>query len=255
MTLRKPDYERNGIVLFNADCRDILPHLSGVDAVVTDPPYGIVNQFGSNTGNGTRTMQFAGDDAEAVGLAVGLAVQACNKSASAFVFAGFDTVEFARDALRKGEFTVKPAAWFKKCPPPAGFGNWWPSAFEIAMYGYRNSPWFGDDDPKRCNVFVEDSYRFGQPGKVDHPTQKPLRLIQKVVESIVPVGAVAIDPFLGSGTTAVACARTGRCCIGIEKEPRYFNIAVKRIDRELDQPRLFPPAPDQQIQAELFKDA
>lgn len=229
--------------LYHGDCLEALPTLAPgrIDAVVTDPPYGIVNRFGecntcgSSGNNGTRKLEFHFDSVsgvrEMIREAISLSALACRSTAAAFVFCGFDTAELGRDALRDRGFVVKPAAWVKTCPPPAGCGNWWPSAFELAMYGYRASPWFGDDDPKRSNVFLGDSYRHGQPGKVDHPTQKPLWLMHRIVESIVPHRGLALDPFMGSGTTGVACVRTGRRFIGVEIERKYFDLACQRIEQ------------------------
>jgi site-specific DNA-methyltransferase (adenine-specific) len=161
--------------------------------------------------------------------ALEIAVSRCEKSSACFIFCGGDQFGRVLEVPRQAGFLVKPAAWVKQCPPPAGKGNWWPSAFELAVYGYRYSPYFGDTDPKRCNVFVADSYRFGQPGKVDHPTQKPLGLVMRIVNAIVRPNGTALDPFMGSGTTGVACVRLGRQFLGIEKEERYFDIAVRRI--------------------------
>ncbi len=139
--------------------------------------------------------------------------------------------------------TPKPGSWVKECPPPAGAGNWWPSGFEHAVYAYRSGAWFGDTDPKRSNVWLADSYRFGQPGKEDHPTQKPLDLMSRLVRSIVAPGALALDPFMGSGTTGVAAVNLGRKFIGIEIEPKYFDIACRRIQAALDAPDLFIEKP------------
>jgi len=66
-----------------------------------------------------------------------------------------------------------------------------------------------------------------------HPCEKPLGPCQRLVEMLAHQDSTVLDPFLGSGTTAIACIRTGRQCIGIEKEQRYFDIACKRIDNEL----------------------
>jgi DNA modification methylase len=121
------------------------------------------------------------------------------------------------------------------------------------MYGYRPGAWFGDQTAKRCNVVVCDSYRHGIRDfeKADHPTQKWLPMIHRIVESIVPHGASALDPFMGSGTTGVACVRTGRRFIGIEKEPKYFTIAIDRIKKELDRYPLFQEE-KQQVQGSLL---
>ena len=118
----------------------------------------------------------------------------------------------------------------------------------MAVYGYRPGAYFNDPDPCRTNVFVADSYRYGQPGKVDHPTQKPLGLIKRLVGAMVPQHGTALDPFMGSGTTGVACAQLDRKFIGIEIEPKYFDIACERIQTAYDQPDLFiaPPAKPKQ---------
>lgn len=242
----KPYYEdvTAGIVIYHGDCRDVLPTIESgcMDALITDPPYGIVNRFGRAVIRGrTRTMQFDWDQTghvrevigEGIGEGIGESIRTLKKTAAAFVFAGMDTVELARDHLRAGGFVVKPAAWVKKYPPPAMKGNWWPSGFELAMYAYRNSPWFGDDDPKRSNVFVHDTYRHGQPGKVGHPTQKPLGLMRRIVGSIVPPGGVCVDPFMGSGTTLVAAKDLGRKAVGIEVNEQYCELAAERLRQSL----------------------
>jgi site-specific DNA-methyltransferase (adenine-specific) len=230
----KPTWQtENGDVrLYFGDAREVLPTLEvESDALLTDPPYGIVNQFGENEGNGTRTMQFEWDSPDItlqVLEALPVAFSRCKSKSGAFVFCGGDQFGQILEVVRAAGYVAKPAAWFKECPPPAGAGNWWPSAFEFAVYGYKNSPYFGDTDPKRNNAFWSDSYRYGQPGKVNHPTQKPLRLIKRLVNAIVPPRGVALDCYLGSGTTAVACIETGRRCIGIERNPEYFAICEDR---------------------------
>jgi len=84
-----------------------------------------------------------------------------------------------------------------------------------------------------------------------HPTVKPLKLMEWLCRlTATPTGGTVLDPFLGSGTTALACLRTGRRCIGIEREPSYFDIAVKRIEAELNRTPLFDPKP--QVQTDLL---
>src|ERR1019366_8332722 len=132
-----PYYEESGITIYHGDCREVMPTLEvEADSLCTDPPDGIVNSFGTNTGNGTRTVQFSWDSPEGIREGIREGIKRCKQVASAFVFTGFDTCELAREELRSAKFTVKPAAWVKDCPPPAGMGNWWPSGFELAMYGY-----------------------------------------------------------------------------------------------------------------------
>lgn len=171
----QPYYERGGITIYHGYCRAVLPELSlRADAVVADPPYGIVNRFGwQHRLDGTRRLQFAWDDeniTDEVIEGLSAALDLAHDRAGAFVFCGGDQLGRVFDCLRRHNFTAKPACWVKACPPPTCPGNWWPSGFEYAAYGYRTGAYFGETDPKRSNVFVADSYRHGQPGKVDHPT-------------------------------------------------------------------------------------
>lgn len=223
------------VQLYNADCLDVLPHLGEVDAVVTDPPYAIANRFGEQRtthNGGRRSLEWAWDGPKCRGMvvtAVEAALKRTTTRASACVFCGGDTLTPISDVMREYKFTPKLMAWVKKCPPPPAPGTWWPSGFEVGLYAYRSGAWFGDTDPSRRNVFVADSYRHGQPGKVAHPTQKPLAIMRHIVRSIVPRGAWCMDPFMGSGTTGVAAVNLGRRFIGIEIDPDYFEVAKNRI--------------------------
>ena len=89
----------------------------------------------------------------------------------------------------------------------------------------------------------------GQPGKVDHPTQKPLALMRWCL-GFLPDAETILDPFMGSGTTGVACVKLGRKFIGIEIDEGYFDIACKRIADAVARPDLFisrkPPEPKQE---------
>jgi len=246
-------FERDGVTLYCGDCLDILPELEegSVDAVVTDPPYGIREKmgvlrtragYGDGRATGVRTLQFPwdGDGVQSVVCkGLGLAFGLCSKDAACSIWTGFDSANAYAEVARKAGFRVKPMAWVKKCPPPAGCGNHWPSAFELGFYATRGKAWFGDDDVRRRNVWTYDSYRHGQPGKVDHPTQKPLRMIAHHVRAWVPPHGLCLDPFMGSGTTGVACVQMGRRFIGVEREAKYVDIAVRRIEAAMDETPLF----------------
>ena len=79
--------------------------------------------------------------------------------------------------------------------------------------------------------------------KVDHPTQKPVALMRHLVELFTVEGDTVLDPFMGSGTTGVACVQTGRNFIGVEIDEGYFNIAKKRIEQAQMQQNLFDHIP------------
>ena len=230
--LVRPFFERDGIVIYHANAKDIVSELPECDAVVTDPPYGIIGKFGESDLYGSRRMQFGFDQPEGVMDGVAEIVDvAASKAQALHLFCDPDHYGNIAAQVRKHGFTVKPWARLKKCPPPPMPGNWWPSAFELAMYAYRPGAWFGDESGKRKNVFECDGYRHGirADEKVDHPTQKWLPMIEYIVTTIVPQGGLCVDPFMGSGTTLVAALRSGRRAIGIEVEERYCEIAANRL--------------------------
>jgi len=89
------------------------------------------------------------------------------------------------------------------------------------------------------------------PERVGHPTQKPLALMKWCIEQAGNPETI-LDPFMGSGTTGVAAIQMGRKFIGIEREPKYFEIACKRIEQAVAQPQLFEPEPVKHIQEAMF---
>lgn len=224
-----------GCRLILGDCLECLPFVGEFDTALVDPPYSIANKFSpqKSAKNGTRALNWEWDSIctpQYISERIGATLDRCKKSSSFFVWCGTDQIGDLLPEFRSRKYTPKPAAWIKKCPAPAIKGTWWPSGFEIGFYGYRNRPFFGDENTKRVNCWTYDSYRHGQPGKVDHPTQKPLEMMRHLVRSLVPPGGFAIDSFMGSGSTLVASIMEGRQCVGIEKEEKYFDIAVSRCE-------------------------
>jgi len=218
--------------LYLGDCRDVLPGLSGVDAVVTDPPYGArFNTDSRRFSGGKRDLQrgpgrndrlIVGDD-EDFDPAPWLAFPEVILWGSNFYAA----------RLPVGSSLL----WLKKHPEHYG------SFLSDAEIGWQKGG---------CGVYAlhapDSNGRrrmelSGDPFGIEsaHPTQKPVALMQWCLQRID--GQVILDPFMGSGTTGVACARLGRSFIGIEIEPRYFDIACRRIEQAQRQRDLFVHAP------------
>ena len=164
-----------------------------------------MNNFGTSDLHGTRTMQFDMDKGGDVTPEVMEALHLAMPCVNAFhLFCSAEQFGAIATYARKSGFTPKTWARIKKCPPPPMPGNWWPSGFELAMYGYRQGAWFGDDGAKRVNTYTADGYRHGirASEKTGHPTQKWLPMIQYIVGCIVPPEGLALDPFMGSGNHA-----------------------------------------------------
>lgn len=242
--------------LILGDCREVLPGLGKVDAVVTDPPFSVSVAGSKSKGpKGTRRLNFFdGDDdwaamtatvADAVHGAISLSPR------NVVVWCGHRQIGAIVAALEGAGYATRPLCWKKTCPPPSAPGSGFTSAFEMAVYGFiAGRQWNGGQ--YEHNIFEADSYRFGQPGKVAHPTQKPLSLIEWNVHLLSDEGDRVLDCFMGSGTTLVACQRLGRVGIGIEIDPGYFDIACRRVEAEMRQPRFDLPQPVQAKQETLL---
>lgn len=231
--------------LYLGDCRDILPTLPKVDAVIGDPPYSVSiagASVVSRPGKGIRNLDFFAGDSDWQAMtaivveAYRLAITSNPKTVIAWC--GHRQIGPLVEMLEGAGYSTRLLFWRKRCPPPAPPGAGFSQAVEQAVYAYLpGRAWNGGQYD--FNVFDADSYRFGQPGKVDHPTQKPLDLMKWNVRWLTNEGDVILDPFMGSGSTGVAALESGRDFIGIEREPKYFDIACRRIEQAQRQGDLF----------------
>jgi len=222
-----PDFEQDGIALYCGDCRDVLPHLSGVDVVVTDIPYGAVNRESSGLRNLDKGV------ADVCTFTLRDVVDWCSRigAQSAYVWCGTEQVSGIRAGFVSAGMTTRLCIWEKSNPSPMNGEKLWLSSIECCVFARKPKAYFD----AHCASPV---WRGASEREQLHPTQKPVWLISISVKASVPPGGTVLDFCMGSGTTGVACIRTGRKFIGIEKDPKYFAIAVERIKRELEQPRI-----------------
>jgi len=220
--VRAPDYERDGVRLYCGRWEDVLPGLDRVeiDAVISDPPYGMDWD--------TDTTRFSGGEQ---GVSRGKEWESRIVS-DAEPFDPSPWLDFQRVILFGfNHFAARlpvgtTLVWLKR--NDAAFGTFLSDA-ELA--------WMSGGYGVYC--FRDASGNAALGDKV-HPTQKPVALMRWcIAKAKVPPGGLILDPFMGSGTTGVAAVREGRRFIGIECERRYFDVAVRRIDGELRQGRLF----------------
>lgn len=203
--------------LYLGDCREVLPTLPRVDAVVTDPPYGIGAARGAHSN--LRMPDESWDD-EPADIAI------LPRNTPAIIWGG-------------NYFNLPPTRCFlfwDKHPVPPSY-----AAGELAWTSLnRNAAkWcgrVGDETPVK---------------ERSHPTQKPVALMEWCL-GFLPDAETICDPFMGSGTTGVACVRMGRRFIGIERHEPYFDIACRRIEEAYKQPRLFAEPKQQPKQEALL---
>lgn len=211
--------------LYLGDCLEILPTLAKVDAVITDPPYGIGFEYASH------------DDSPDLWFCL--------------------MNDVVPELKRLGKFVILPSCQIKR------LGWWyehhkpeWIVAWHKGSPGHVSTIGFNDWEPHVCwgrpSRPMHDHFStvcgFDDNG---HPCPKPIQYAEWLVTRGAKIGETILDPFMGSGTTGVACVNLGRKFIGIEIEPKYFDIACRRIEEAYKQPRLFEDKPVKPVQEVL----
>jgi DNA modification methylase len=206
-------------ILYLGDCYTILPNLPPVDAVITDPPYGVNKaEWDESFPSEAAWASMAAILREGGSALVFPGEQDAPDKLARMVGSGLQyqwvLVWYASNAMQFGKtgFTKKSLVWWLSKGKPTA-------------------------RPKMIDIFevpiAAEANRFG------HPSPKPERVMQPLVENFCAADGIVLDPFLGSGTTGVACANLGRKFIGIEINPTYFDIACTRIRAAYAQGRLF----------------
>jgi len=207
--------------LYLGDCRDVLPTLVKVDAVIADPPYGLGKKMSGGTW-ATKASHYQDMhvwDIEA-------------------------KQEWIDDILALDVPSIIWGGNYFKVPASRCWLSWCKPAFNTMAD--MELAWTNFDRPSKryplCRV---------PDGPKKHPTQKPIALMEWCLSFLLGSETI-LDPFMGSGTTGVACAKLGRKFIGIELDEEYFNIACKRIRKAYDEPDLFIEPPKAMVQEPLI---
>ena len=224
-----PYYETELGKLYHGDCLEIMPMLEPVDLVLTDPPYNIPTQA-AQTRKITRTIGDLSMIEASFRLLFDLTLNLVGNDGRHFVFADAISYPVIFRAIY-GKAKTALLVWDKG---RIGMGREFRKQFELIMHTW------GDDTPVVSSegVGFSDILKRKPVTNKDklHPAQKPINLIKDLLRVS---GKIVLDPFLGSGTTAVACERLNRRWIGIEIEEKYCEIAAKRIEKERSQLKLF----------------
>lgn len=228
------------VTIYLGDCREILPTLAGIDAIITDPPYEdeLHNAVGHIRRNDGRKMiqdlGFSGINRDRAEFAK-LICQASNGWIIIFCLA--EGVRAWRDDIQANAAKYDTTlAWIKPDASPRFNGQGAARGFECAVtawcgIGFRS--WNGGG---KRGVFTYP-VNVGRQG--EHPTEKPVPLMLELISLYTDPGELICDPFCGSGSTGVACAKSGRSFIGIEQNEKWFDLSCRRISEALKQADMF----------------
>ena len=215
--------------LYLGDCREILPTLPKVDAVVTDPPYGI--SYASAWRKDGPTDPIANDHDPPLD-SVPLIASRLKAGGALYLATRYDVSSRWNDAVIGSGLTMKtPIFWDKTNHTSGDLHGDFGGQIEIFIFAHQGR--------HKLRFRCGNLWRFPRDSASAHPTTKPVGLMERILSCSTDSGGVVLDPFMGSGTTGVACANLGRKFIGIEISEKYFEIACSRIDAAYRQGRLF----------------
>lgn len=200
-----------GATLYLGDCRDILPTLAKFDAVVTDPPYGIKEAAGKNASRtNLATAKDYGDDTwDNAPVPDGLLRQVREAATYSIIFGG-------------NYYHCAPASCWLVWDKLNGDND-----FADCELAWTNLP----KAVRRFRYLWNGMLRQNGEARGDHPTQKPVGVMSWCLQQLPATAKTILDPFMGSGTTGVACMRLGLTFAGIEREQKYFDTACRRLEQ------------------------
>ena len=220
--------------VLNKDCMEGMAAMYGgiVDLVIADPPY----FQGDGGGGGSFGVKKKNHRTEIDKMMCGISDECIEQMArvckrvNMYIFCSVLQIpQYLSFATRHG-YKFDILTWHKTNAVPACNGKYMPDTEYIVFIKESGVPLYGTAATKRkyyvTPTNVKDKRKWG------HPTIKPLNIVQNLITNSTQEGGVVLDPFMGSGTTAVACIRTGRKYIGFELNPEYYDVCRKRIIEE-----------------------
>jgi site-specific DNA-methyltransferase (adenine-specific) len=242
----KPYYEQDGITIYHGDCREILPGLATVDAIITDPPYSSGGMYRSDRANSTDGKYqishetnrsygtFSGDNRDQrsfekwVDSWASLAIRLVPEGGGLGVFIDWRNVACVVDAIQIAGWVYRGLTPWHKGTDLRPNKGWFRRNVEFVVWGSAGPLLTGAGVEGECwdGMFVARV----NDGDKQHQTGKPKELMRMIL-SVRPEWRTYLDPFMGSGTTLLAARDLGRRAIGIEIEERYCEIAARRLDQ------------------------
>jgi site-specific DNA-methyltransferase (adenine-specific) len=217
-------YQEDGIAIYCADCRDILPQLPKVDLVLTDPPYFLPIQSYVGTRSNGYQKRMLGDLSVLKGyfeLVFSDLAKVLNETGTYYIFCDAKSYPIFWQVMFPLCKNVRLLIWDKLV---SYNGYTWRHQHELIAWGELDKTEripTGDGDVLKCRGVLQADR--------NHPAEKPTDILEKLIAKH-PAGVV-LDPFMGSGSTLLAAKQLNRKCIGIEIEEKYCEIAKDRLSQ------------------------
>lgn len=241
-------------VLYNGDCLEVMATLDAVDHVISDPPYEdelhkAIGRIRRNDGREMITdLGFDGVNSSRADI-VKAVVSLSNGWAILFTLA--EGVRAWRDELQACEAKYDTCiAWVKPDSTPRMNGQGPARGFECAVTAWCAPGYRKWNAGGKRGVYTHLTNQRDRDGR--HPTEKPVPLMRELLQDFTNAGQTILDPFMGSGTTGVACAKMGRKFIGVEMDDRYFDVACERITKAYAQGDMFVEPPRKVKHEDMF---
>lgn len=231
--------EKKDYKLYKGDCLSVFKELGGLgvkfDAIITDPPYNISRE------NGFHTMGRAGIDFGEWDKNFDLTswINSCEpllkKGGNIVIFNDWKNMSKIVEELEKNGFEIKDLIrWKKTNPMPRNRDRRFITDYEVAVWAVKKgAKWTFNrlsDTYERPEIVCGITSK-GEKLNGGHPTQKPIEVMEWVINRLTDEGDLVLDPFMGSATTGVACINTNRRFIGVELEEEYFNMGCNRLKK------------------------
>lgn len=215
-----PYYDEDGITLYHGDASEILPGDLSVDAVVTDPPYKLSQEYGTSTDPDNLVA------VASIWPVMRLAYEATRPGGLLVAFYDTRILPLAMRAIPDAGWRYLRALTLYRRWGQASVVSGWMSTSDFALVFHKPGA-----KPEFHGQVHHDTFVKAAPdGKAwDHPAQKPLELVRQIVERVTPPGGVVLDPYAGSGTTLEAARTSGRRAIGVELEKRHCETVAQRL--------------------------
>jgi site-specific DNA-methyltransferase (adenine-specific) len=250
-----PYYQREKVELYLGDSLKLMQNISSesIDVIITDPPFflsngGITVQSGkqASVNKGDWDKADLTDPENFYNEFLDEAGRVLTKDGTIWIFGTMHNIYLVGYLLqKKGWKILNNVTWQKTNPAPNLSGRMFTHSTETIIWARKDAKKgrhvFNYEEMKKYNngkqlkdVWSSSTVRQSEKNFGKHPTQKPEWLMERLVEASTTAESIILDPFIGSGTTAIAGVRYGRKVIGMDLSEEFLTIAKKRIDAELD---------------------